>query len=131
MANVVKLSKMAPDEAFGESGLSLAIYLYILFQTFKSAKWSAEREFRYVYQFFEGNIPENQVFKSRFAGGVEKTYIEADFSSVALKQVIVGPENDKLEAETWLRRVLNDCSYRDTAIIHASLNTDVRWPSGG
>jgi hypothetical protein len=108
---------LAPDEAFSEAGLSLARYLDVVMQTFKSQKWSIESEFRYVYRYFRGYEPAGQIFKTRFAQGVEKQYIEADFCQVELRRVIIGPRTDMKAAEPWLRKLLDENGYFSTAIV--------------
>lgn len=123
IAEVVR-EGVVPEEAFSEAGLSLARFLDVVMQTFKGQKWSIESEFRYAYQFFHGYEPEGQVFKSRFAQGVEKRYIEADFTQVELRRVVIGPRNDVPAATAWLRKLLDDNGYSSTVIVPPVLSSE-------
>jgi hypothetical protein len=117
ISDVVSEGARTPMEAAEEAALSLARYMDVVVQTFKTMKWSVEEEFRYVYRYFHGFEPAGQVFKSRFAGGVEKRYIEADFGQVDLRYVIIGPRNDVETAGPWLRRLLDELGYAETLIV--------------
>jgi hypothetical protein len=103
------------DAAF-TSGLSLLRFLDVLLQTFKSTKWAAEREFRYVYQFFDGYTPGEPMFKTRTIGSVEKRYIEADFSTALLRHVVIGPGAEPVSTLAWLRGILHAHNYGDIPI---------------
>jgi hypothetical protein len=113
-----------PEDALTESGISLARFLDVVTQTFKSQRWSIESEFRYVYRFFDGYEPAGQVFKSRFAQGIEKRYIEADFKQVELRRVVIGPRNDVNIERQWLRRLLDTNGYSETAIVSPVVSVD-------
>lgn len=108
---------VAPQDAFVRAGMSLSRFVAAVWQTFKNSKWAPESEFRFVYQFFRGYEPPGQVFKSRFARGVEKQYIEADFSSVELRRIVIGPNNDIAATTSWLRKLLDDQGYESTEIV--------------
>lgn len=105
-----------PPETFSQAGLSLGMFFNIFSQTTKGPKWAPEREFRYVYQFYEGHEPPTQTFKTRTVDGLQRTYIDADFSRVALRRVVIGPRNDATAVE-WLRRLLDENGYNSTDII--------------
>jgi hypothetical protein len=124
MGRSVISGSRAPVDAFAEAGLSLAIFLYILLQTFKSEEWMREREFRYVHQRFEGHLPAAQIVKARIVGGVERQYVEVDFSSVALRRVIVGPGNTFVEASAWLRPLLDSSGFAETTIMPAFISPE-------
>ena len=117
-----------PEEAFADAGLSLGMLLNTVMQTFKVPKWATEAEFRYVYQFFHGYEPPGQVFKRRFAQGVEKSYIEADFGPVELRHVIIGPRNDLAQTTEWLRQLLDDNGFQATAIVPPVVPRDAVTP---
>jgi hypothetical protein len=114
----------APADAAAAAGLSLSRFVDAVWQTFKGKKWENESEFRFVYQFFSGHEPAGQVFKTRFAGDIEKRYIEADFSRVELRRVIVGPENDVPTTVTWLRRLLDQTGFRKTPVVLPVVSRD-------
>jgi hypothetical protein len=113
----VSLHGLEPAEAFAQAGLSLATFFDVALQTFKSNAWSLESESRYVYQFFHGYEPSGQIFKSRFARGVEKRYIEADFTNGELQRVVIGPRNDVGRTTKWLESLLHECGYANTNIV--------------
>jgi hypothetical protein len=124
IGEVVAEGSRKPEDALTEGGISLARFLDVVTQTFKSQKWSIESEFRYVYRFFDGYEPAGQVFKSRFAQGLEKRYIEADFKQVELRRVIIGPQNDVDSESEWLRRLLDANGYSQTAIVPPVVSLD-------
>lgn len=107
------------------AGLSLVRFLDVFLQTFKSIKWSSEAEFRFVYQFFEGHIPDGQVFKTRTVEGKEKKYIEADFSPVALRHVVIGPAADQASATSLLRDIFDQHGFGEVPISGSTLPSDV------
>ena len=107
------------------SGLSLLRFLDVFLQTFKSQKWAPEDEFRFVYQFFDDYIPDNQEFKTRTVDGVEKKYIEADFSTVALRHVVIGPVANVTSTTEKLRSLFMLGSYGEVPISASSLDPNV------
>lgn len=113
---------VSPETAFANAGLSLAIYMNAVRLTFKSKDWSRESEFRYVYQYFTGYEPPGQVFRSRFANGIEKRYIEADFRQVELRQLVIGPRNDLEPTAKWLRELLDREGFKATRIVRSHVD---------
>lgn len=113
-----------PDEAFANAGLSLGMLLNVVLQTFKSKGWAQESEFRYVFQFFQGYDPPGSVFKIRFVEGVEKRYIEVDFTQVELRRVIIGPCNDISSSSRWLRQLLDENGFENTTVVPPVVSLD-------
>jgi hypothetical protein len=109
-----------PVKVLSDAGLSLAMFLDVILQTYKEAKWSSEREFRYVYQFFHGYEPPAQEFKARFANGVEKRYIEADFTKTELRRVIIGPRTN-LRPDA-VRALLDEHGFRETEVFGSEVS---------
>jgi hypothetical protein len=117
VADVTRERSRTPEAALIEAGESLARHLEIASLTFKRGKWKAEREFRFAYRFFVGNEPAGQVFKSRFAEGREKKYIEADFADLRLRRVIIGPRNDIQETHDRFVRLLKLAGYNGVEVV--------------
>ena len=107
------------------AGLSLIRFLDVFLQTFKSQKWTPEDEFRFVYQFFDGYIPNEQEFKTRTVNGVEKKYIEADFSSVKLRHVVIGPAASITSTVDLLRSLFVAGSYGEVPISASALGPNL------
>jgi len=117
IGDVVSQEARTPLDAISEAGISLAKFIDVTVHTFKSAKWSPETEFRFVYRFFEGYLPSNVTIKTRPAGNFEKKYIEADFRAVELRRILVGPRNDLKSTTTWLRSFLDANGFPQTTIM--------------
>jgi hypothetical protein len=117
VADVISEHSKTPEAALLEAGESLARHLEIASLTFKRAKWRAEREFRFAYRFFAGYEPAGQVFKSRFADDRERKYIEADFSDLRLRRVIIGPRNDIQGTHDKFVRLLKSASYKGVDMV--------------
>jgi hypothetical protein len=111
-----KFSQLLTESSEGAAALSLAMYLDVMLQTFKRDKWSAESEFRYVYQFFDGHLPAGIEIKHRPTESGSRRYIEADFSTAELRRVLVGPSHNGATTIPWLRRLLDSAGYRQTEI---------------
>ena len=107
------------------AGLSLIRFLDVFLQTFKSQKWAREDEFRFVYQFFDDQIPDEQAFKTRSVNGVEKKYIEADFSPVKLRHVVIGPAADVTSTVDLLQALLVKGGHREVPISASMLAPDL------
>jgi len=117
VADVISEQSKTPEAALLEAGESLARHLEIVSLTFKRAKWRAEREFRFAYRFFAGYEPAGQVFKSRFADDREKKYIEADFSDLRLRRVIIGPRNEIQSTRDKFVRLLKAGGYNGVEVV--------------
>ena len=117
LADVTRERSRTLEAGMFESGESLARHLEIASLTFKRAIWKAEREFRFAFRFFTGHEPAGQVFKSRFAEGREKRYIEADFADLRLRRVIIGPRNDLRETHDRFVRLLKSAGYDGVEVV--------------
>jgi hypothetical protein len=115
VADVISEHSKTPEAALLEAGESLARHLEIASLTFKRTKWRAEREFRFAYRFFAGYEPAGQVFKD--ADGREKKYIEADFSDLRLRRVIIGPRNEIQSTHDKFVRLLKAAGYNGVEVV--------------
>ena len=71
-----------------------------------------------------GHEPTGTVLKSRFAGGVEKKYIEADFAELRLRRVIIGPRNNIPATTDKFVRLLEAAAYEGVDVVPPLVSVD-------
>jgi hypothetical protein len=99
---------------------SLGVYLSLCLSYFKHPAFTAEDEFRWVYEALDHALPEGlQLFFRRF-GTIVKPYVEVDFSRGKLIEVIYGPTNDPSTA-AWLRSALDRFGFQGTVVKPSSV----------
>jgi hypothetical protein len=120
MFDGMSLGGAAAQRAWTSSGYSLSRFLNALWLTFKSADWSDEAEFRYVYHVWNDQLPEWCEIKTRPETG--RRYIEADFSTAELKYVGIGPNNDPHSTRQWLDDLLRRKRFHGVHVEHSAVS---------